>query len=241
MIIALSLAILILQIIFGAWLGLKSIPTSWLAKSNAFSGAFLFAVTVFLWIPELALIEPVSSIPWGLWIVLGYFLQFALDSRSKGLEHGHIHSQDPNPWPAYLGLIIHSVVEGIPLFRLHEGEMISFAISLAVHNVPIAALLTFWLLQCNISRKKVIFALIGLSLAAPFGALASTLLLPSNILGMEGFIGGLVVGIFLHVSSTILFELQKDHKMPNKLWAIVILGLLAGFLLSQGVHSTHIH
>ncbi|CAI8334377.1 MAG: Uncharacterised protein [Owenweeksia sp. TMED14] len=241
MVITITVAILIIPIIFGSWLGLRSIPTSWLATSNAFSGAFLFAVTVFLWIPELGSIEPVKDLPWGIWIVLGYFLQFALDSRSKGLEHGHIHSQDPNPWPAYLGLIIHSVVEGIPLFRLDEGEMISFAISLAVHNLPISALLTFWLLQCNIKKRKIILALFGFSLAAPAGALASTLLLPSNIVGLEGFIGGLVVGIFLHVSSTILFELQKDHRMPSKLWAIVILGLISGFLLSQGVHNNHIH
>ena len=54
--------------------------------------------------------------------------------------------------------------------------------------------------------------------------------------GMEGFIGGLVVGIFLHVSSTILFELQKDHRLPTGLWLIVIIGLLSGFGLSQFIH-----
>jgi len=44
------------------------------------------------------------------------------------------------------------------------------------------------------------------------------------------------VGIFLHVSSTILFELQKDHRLPTVLWVIVIIGLLSGFGLSQFIH-----
>ncbi len=61
-------------------------------------------------------------------------------------------------------------------------------------------------------------------------------LLPLDMPGMEGFIGGLVVGIFLHVSSTILFELQKDHRLPTVLWVIVIIGLLSGFGLSQFIH-----
>ena len=50
--------------------------------------------------------------------------------------------------------------------------------------------------------------------------------------GMENFVGGLVVGIFLHVSSTILFELQKDHRMPWGTWGIVVIGLLSGYALS---------
>ena len=231
----LALLILMAPIFLGALAGFRSIPSAWLAKSNAFSGAFLFAVTVFLWIPELAHVEPDRALPWGLWIVLGYFLQFALDSRSKGLEHGHIHHHDPNPWPAYIGLLIHSVVEGIPMLRLPESEQLAFALSLGVHNLPIAALLAFWLRQCGIPFGQVLAALVGMSLAAPLGALVGTLL-PLDVPGMEGFIGGLVVGIFLHVSSTILFELQKDHRLPTVLWVIVIIGLLSGFSLSQLIH-----
>jgi hypothetical protein len=41
-----------------------------------------------------------------------------------------------------------------------------------------------------------------------------------------------VVGIFLHVSSTILFETQKDHRIPLRTWAVVLVGIAAGFLLS---------
>ena len=231
----LALLILMAPIFLGALAGFRSIPSAWLAKSNAFSGAFLFAVTVFLWIPELAHVEPDRALPWGLWIVLGYFLQFALDSRSKGLEHGHIHHHDHNPWPAYIGLLIHSVVDGIPMLRLPESEQLAFALSLGVHNLPIAALLAFWLRQCGIPFGQVLAALVGMSLAAPLGALVGTLL-PLDVPGMEGFIGGFVVGIFLHVSSTILFELQKDHRLPTVLWVIVIIGLLSGFSLSQFIH-----
>ena len=77
---------LMLPLLLGAWLGGQMLPNNWLAATNAFSGAFLFAVTVFLWMPTLAESSHIGSVPsstWGLWIVIGYFLQFALDGLSK--------------------------------------------------------------------------------------------------------------------------------------------------------------
>jgi zinc and cadmium transporter len=229
------LLLLIVPIWLGGYLGSQRMPMAWVKKSNAFSGAFLFAITVFLWLPHLTEHsgheDHEGGLPWGVWIVLGYFLQFALDSSSKGLEHGHIHGHDNNPWPAYIGLLIHSLVEGLPLFSLDVAERMPYAISLAVHNLPIAALLAFWLKQCNIPVRHIIFAIVGLSIAAPIGGALGGLI-PADMPGMESFVGGLVVGIFLHVSSTILFELQKDHRMPWRTWAIVIIGLASGYALS---------
>ena len=77
---------LMIPLLLGAWLGGQMLPSNWLAATNAFSGAFLFAVTVFLWMPTLAESSHIGSVPssnWGLWIVIGYFLQFALDGLSK--------------------------------------------------------------------------------------------------------------------------------------------------------------
>ncbi|NDD34914.1 MAG: hypothetical protein EBZ26_01140 [Flavobacteriia bacterium] len=45
---SLSILVLMLPIWLGAVAGFRSIPSAWMARSNAFSGAFLFAVTVFL-------------------------------------------------------------------------------------------------------------------------------------------------------------------------------------------------
>ena len=133
---------LMIPLLLGAWLGGQMLPSNWLAATNAFSGAFLFAVTVFLWMPTLAESSHIGSVPssnWGLWIVIGYFLQFALDGLSKGLEHGHAHGHG-NPWPAFIGLWIHSFVEAVPLFGLREDSQAALVISLGVHNLPIAAL-----------------------------------------------------------------------------------------------------
>jgi hypothetical protein len=52
-------------------------------------------------------------------------------------------------------------------------------------------------------------------------------------------VGSLVVGIFLHVSSTILFEVQKDHRIPLRTWGIVLVGIAAGYVLSGYAGHSH--
>ena len=223
---------LAMPLVVGAWLGRKMLPKTWLSTTNAFSGAFLFAVTVFLWMPELAEASAHESVPsstWGLWIVIGYFLQFALDGLSKGLEHGHTHGHG-NPWPAVLGLWIHSFAEAVPLFGLSEGAQTAFVVSLAIHNLPIAALVAHWLQHQGIATQRAALAMTALALAAPMGAAAGLLIPPHP--HVDVVVGSLVVGIFLHVSSTILFEVQKDHRLPLRTWLVVLVGIAAGFALS---------
>ncbi len=223
---------LAMPLVVGAWLGRRMLPKTWLSTTNAFSGAFLFAVTVFLWMPELAEASAHESVPsstWGLWIVIGYFLQFALDGLSKGLEHGHTHGHG-NPWPAFLGLWIHSFAEAVPLFGLSEGAQTAFVVSLAIHNLPIAALVAHWLQHQGINAQRGAIAMAALAVAAPMGAAAGLLIPPHP--HVDVVVGSLVVGIFLHVSSTILFEVQKDHRLPLRTWLVVLVGIAAGFALS---------
>lgn len=230
---------LMLPLLLGAWLGGQMLPNNWLAATNAFSGAFLFAVTVFLWMPTLAESSHIGSVPsstWGLWIVIGYFLQFALDGLSKGLEHGHAHGHG-NPWPAFIGLWIHSFAEAVPLFGLREDSHAALVISLGVHNLPIAALVASWLRQQGISTRQTWLAMGSLGLAPMLGAAAGWFI-PEHPL-VDVVVGSLVVGIFLHVSSTILLEVQKDHRIPLRTWGIVLVGIAAGYVLSGYAGHSH--
>jgi hypothetical protein len=63
-------------------------------------------------------------------------------------------------------------------------------------------------------------------------------LIPEHPL-VDVVVGSLVVGIFLHVSSTILFEVQKDHRVPLRTWGIVLVGIAAGYVLSGYAGHSH--
>jgi hypothetical protein len=64
---------------------------------------------------------------------------------------------------------------------------------------------------------------------SPLGALIA-----NSYPGIEGYkteISAVVIGIFLHVSTTIIFEISKDHKFNlTKLTTIIIAFVLAYFL-----------
>lgn len=83
----------------------------------------------------------------------------------------------------------------------------------------------------NISKTTFLIALIIFSLSAPLGLyLASNHILP--FLGNSNIILALAVGIFLHISTTILFESSEGHKFDLKKFIIVIIGFaLAVFTL----------
>src|SRR3954470_4770857 len=54
----------------------------------AFSGAYLFALTVLHLIPE---IYRSGEKTIGIFIFIGFFIQIVLEFFSEGIEHGHIH------------------------------------------------------------------------------------------------------------------------------------------------------
>ena len=58
----------------------------------AFSGAYLFSITVIHILPEL--FEARSIVNTGIFVLAGFFLQMILEYFSSGIEHGHIHNHE---------------------------------------------------------------------------------------------------------------------------------------------------
>ena len=83
----------------------------------------------------------------------------------------------------------------------------------------------------NISKITFIIAITLFAISAPLGLyLAGNHILP--FLENSRIILALAVGIFLHISTTILFESSEGHKFDLKKFVIVILGFaLAIFTL----------
>ena len=214
----------------------SGIKASVLKLLLAFSGAYLFALCVLHLIPE---VYSTRSSTVGIYILIGFFLQVALEIFSEGIEHGHIHihKRHLNAFPLALmiGLCVHSFLEGMPLVQNFSDEKTrnSLLAGIILHHIPVAIALTSMLLDSGIKKSSALFYLILFACMAPFGAVASNLISEngfSNFSHYSDHIMALVIGIFLHISTTILFETSEGHRFNYYKFITILLG--AGLALA---------
>ena len=194
-----------------------------------FSGAYLFAVSVIHLIPELFHHHPKDSI--GIFILLGFLIQILLEFFSKGIEHGHFHKQKIIPFSVMLSLCLHALIEGIPL----GGELVhnhsahnALLTGILLHKAPVSIVLFSLFLQSGMNRIRAYFFLFLFALMTPLGLYSGHLFSQMAIYSNE--IMAIVIGIFLHISTTILFESSEDHKFSlYKISAIIVGAIFAIF------------
>lgn len=191
----------------------------------AFSGAFLMSLTFFELLPEV--FEHLDYKRAGLCIMAGVLLQIFLEFFSKGAEHGHVHIHKNSqvfPWLLFISLCIHAFLEGFPI---HQHNDMVYGV--LIHKIPIAILITTYLFQSDFKTSQIIVFLTLFGLMTPFGTIIS-----NNVYlrpGLLPHINALVIGIFLHISTTILFESSEGHKFNlNKILAIVAAVTIAYFI-----------
>lgn len=191
----------------------------------AFSGAFLLAITVFNLLPNI--FEHNHGKHIGLFIMLGILLQIFLEFFSKGAEHGHVHvhaNQQVFPWVLFASLSIHSILEGFPLHTHH-----TLVYGIVVHKIPIAIILTSFFLASQLSKLKTIVFLTLFAFMTPLGTyLSEHVGFLSNYISQ---ITALVVGIFLHISTTILFESSEGHKFNYTKLIVIILAIVIAYFV----------
>lgn len=191
----------------------------------AFSGAFLLALTLFDLLPEVY--HHLDSKLTGLFIMLGILLQIILEFFSKGAEHGHVHIDKDNrqfPWLLFISLCIHSFLEGFPIHQHND-----MAIGIFVHKFPIAALLTSFLLQSKYTKMQAVTFMLVFAAMTPLGTLVSnTAYINDDVLSC---INALVIGIFLHISTTILFEASEGHKFNLSKLLAICMGILIAYFI----------
>jgi len=224
---------------FCAFLGGSSI---FLVKSDkskllklilSFSGSYLFAITVLHLIPDAYSGPDKGEI--GIFILIGFLLQVFLEQFSEGVEHGHIHKHHDGhvfPFGIMISLCLHAFLEGMPLAKDQHNELI-FGISL--HHIPAAFALASILMQNHFKKGSIVLYLLIFAVMAPLGFYVSVGLSNGTIGGIDAYfnkIMGIVIGIFLHISTTILFESSADHKINTRKMIAVLLGIgvaLIGF------------
>ncbi len=198
----------------------------------SFSGAFLFALAITRFLPTLFQEGPNGI---GAWVLIGFLLQILLDFLSGGVEHGHVQegqlfSKKGIPFAALAGLSLHALLESIPLggSGILQGD--HFLMGLLVHKLPASLALAGLLINSSSGHTKPLIAFSIFSLMGPLGILIGKIL-PADLPHLTGeshyYMLALVLGVLLHVSTTILFESSDEHRLER----FKLIAVLAGFLL----------
>lgn len=212
----------------------------------AFSAAYLFAISVTHLLPECY--EGTNAKTVGIFILIGFFIQIVIEFFSAGIEHGHIHAHSDTckkhlPYGMITGLYLHSLLEGLPIYQSSNIEIAdsllttqqSLIFGITIHNIPIAMAFVTLLIEHQSGKAKALLLLLGFALMAPLGCFISYLLNSVGVQNYDGFLKlsfGLVIGIFLHISTAIMFETGENHKYNLAKIMSMIAGVFLAALIS---------
>lgn len=192
----------------------------------AFSGAFLLGITIFEMLPEI-FHQYHNAKTISLFIIFGILLQICLEFFSEGAEHGHVHlhKEDTNfPWILFISLSLHSLIEGTPL---NHHDNILYGI--VIHKIPVVIILTTFFMNSALKKSSIAFFLILFALMTPLG----TFLINEfpSLSKYSSHIMAMAVGIFLHISTTILFESSEGHKFNLVKLIVITIGLFSAYFI----------
>ncbi|MEI7490998.1 MAG: ZIP family metal transporter [Bacteroidota bacterium] len=207
----------------------------------AFSGAFLIGISFLILVPEVfSRPAPLA----GLFVILGFLVQLALELITEGAEHGHKHEHREGekvaPWLLLTGLCIHAFLEGMPLASGFAKQVQhSLVLGIVVHNIPISLTLMGLFMHYGCKTGKAFIYLGIFALMTPLGSLAGLVIETSTTASLDFFFTysmAVVIGIFLHVSTSILFETEEHHRYNLQKFLTVCLGILVAYLVSLLAH-----
>ncbi|UOU98110.1 ZIP family metal transporter [Chryseobacterium daecheongense] len=236
-----SVLLLILSVIAGVFLGKYFGKKEKLAKNLLIlSAGFLITICLNEVFPQVYVSEESTNL--GIFVILGVLLQMILEALTKGFEHGHFHHHNENnilPMALMVGLFIHAFIEGIPL--ANEKETLSpYLLGILVHNIPISFILGAFLFNRNESKVPSYPSLLIIALfasASPLGMLLGNYFNPD----LQPYFLAIVGGIFLHISSVIIFESNKNHNIDWTKIGLVILGVMLALTMHLFHSHSHIH
>lgn len=206
-------------------------------KSNiklllSFSGGFLLTIIFAHILPESY--EGLENT--GYFILIGFFLQLVLEYFSQGAEHGHTHLNKSDtdvrfPFAIFISLAIHSFFESVPLNHAGHSHAEQLYWGVFLHKVPVAVALKTILEASGISKRNTWIYLLLFAITAPLGLLFGELVLDSFNVSLE-WMFAIAIGMFLHVSTTIIFESSEGHKINVLKLLAILTGFAVGFFMS---------
>ncbi len=225
--------------LLGTWLAVKStkryeLQLKWFLS---FAGSYLLAITLLNLIPEVfQVFDPYK----GLLVLGGFFFQVFLEKFSEGIEHGHMHVHHHLKYKVIpIGIVasmsLHSFTEGIPVgsFLMNENHSFySLLIGIIIHEIPAAFALISILKGIQIKQVSLIYIGIIYSCMSLLGSSLSIFLEANIDTGIFDYFMAFVIGTFLHISTTILFESSEEHHFTRQKIVAVLLGIGVATLIS---------
>jgi zinc transporter ZupT len=207
----------------------------------AFSGGFLLSIAFIHFVPEL---YEHASHNVGMYILLGFLIQLLLEFFSGGIEHGHIHHHGHGkiPWAIIISLGVHSFLEGIPLAAPfvghetatmhHHGNDNTLLMGIIFHQLPVAIALMTLLMAAKLNKLTSWLILMLFAVMTPIGFIVGYISNESIFDFDFNIILAIVVGMFLHISTTIIFETTENHKFNF----YKLMSIISGFAIAILLH-----
>ncbi len=224
----------------------------------AYSAAYLLGLTLLHLFPELfssGIAHP------GWYVVAGFILQIILEYFSHGIEHGHAHTHEHHHGKGFLmtvmfSLWIHAFIEGMPFggvidphalahshdhaHHLHSHSHThdhrdSLLIGISLHKITESLVFMALLIGSGLPRQRAYFWMIIFALVAPLGAFVHYFIGESQLADLASLtpkVTGILIGIILHVATTMLFESEEGHQFNRKKFAAILLGIASAALMS---------
>lgn len=219
---------------------------------TAFGGAYILSVTSLHLLPEVFGHTEHShengAFPVvGFFLLLGFFVQLILDYLSQGIEHGHAHHHAHDgkvPWGMLVGLCLHAYLEGAPLAvydHAGHGQGLSgeaqeaLLMGIVMHNIPVSIVFMSLLLHNGLGRAKAAGVMSVFAVMSPLGMVTAGQV--AWIAQYQPQVMAVVIGIFLHIATTILFETGEDHKFNVKKFLAILAG--AGLAIGAALFMHH--
>lgn len=206
----------------------------------AFSGGFLLSIAFIHFIPEL---YEYSHLKIGIFILIGFLVQLILEFFSGGIEHGHthVHKGARLPIALLIALSVHAVIEGIPIGTQfigletatshHHGEDHTLFLGILFHRMPVAIALMTLLTRSNIGTAKSWYYLLFFALTTPIGIFLG-MFAGHSLQGFDfNILLAIVVGMLLHISTTIIFETSENHKFNFVKLIAIFIGCAIAFII----------
>ncbi|MTB52644.1 ZIP family metal transporter [Lewinella sp. W8] len=211
----------------------------------SFSGAYLLGIAAMELMPG---VFQQPGYHTGAWLLGGFFVQLLLESLSQGVEHGHVHTHRNQSYRYAIGVMIglglHALLEGLPL-GASEGLMghdhsshdhpdnVHLLFGIVLHKIPAAFALGLLLLHSGYSRIFTWGCLAFFAILSPIGAWLGEIISIDPV--WQNRVLALVVGSFLHISTTILFEADggRGHGISLKKFVVIVIGMLVAYFTAH--------